>query len=62
MADQMLFRFTRNNLVNGLLVSIGLIAVIEAGALMLWTTTPKDMQLRAARRRFAVGWLDRAAR
>src|SRR5437762_9558057 len=26
-ADQLLFRFTRNNLVNGLLVSIGLIAV-----------------------------------
>jgi branched-chain amino acid transport system permease protein len=42
-ADQALFRFTRNNLVNGLLVSIGLIAIMEAGALMLWTTTPKDL-------------------
>ncbi len=42
-ADQALFRFTRNNLVNGLLVSIGLIAVMEAGALLIWTTTPKDM-------------------
>jgi branched-chain amino acid transport system permease protein len=43
LADQALFRFTRNNLVNGLLVSIGLIAVMEAGALLIWTTTPKDM-------------------
>jgi branched-chain amino acid transport system permease protein len=42
-ADQLLFRWTRNNLVNGLLVSIGLISVVEAGALLLWTTTPKDM-------------------
>ena len=29
-ADQALFRFTRNNLVNGLLVSIGLISVTES--------------------------------
>ena len=42
-ADRGLFRFTRNNLVNGLLVSIGLIAVMEAGALLIWTSTPKDM-------------------
>jgi branched-chain amino acid transport system permease protein len=42
-ADQVLFRFTRNNLVNGLLVSIGLIAMMEAGALLIWTSTPKDM-------------------
>lgn len=42
-ADQMLFRFTRDNLVNGLLVSIGLISIIEAGAFLLWTATPKDM-------------------
>jgi len=42
-ADRLLFRFTRNNLVNGLLVSIGLISIVEAGALLLWTTTPKDM-------------------
>src|SRR5262249_22611200 len=42
-ADQLLFRFTRNNLINGLLVSIGLISIIEAAALLLWTTTPKDM-------------------
>jgi branched-chain amino acid transport system permease protein len=32
-ADQLLFRFTRNNLINGLLVSIGLISIIEAAAL-----------------------------
>jgi branched-chain amino acid transport system permease protein len=42
-ADQALFRFTRNNLVNGLLVSIGLISVMESGALLLFTTTPKNM-------------------
>jgi len=42
-ADQALFRFTRNNLVNGLLVSIGLISVMESGALVLFTTTPKNM-------------------
>jgi len=44
LADQTLFRFTRNNLVNGLLVSIGLIAVMEGGALLLWTSTPKNME------------------
>lgn len=44
-ADQALFRFTRNNLVNGLLVSIGLISVVESGALMLFTTTPKNMDV-----------------
>ena len=38
--DQVLFRFTRNNLINGLIVSIGLIAVIQSGLLLLWTTTP----------------------
>ena len=43
-ADQALFRFTRNNLVNGLLVSIGLIAVMEGGALLIWTSTPKNME------------------
>jgi branched-chain amino acid transport system permease protein len=42
-ADRALFRFTRNNLVNGLLVSIGLIAIMESAALLIWTTTPKDM-------------------
>ena len=42
-ADQALFRFTRNNLVNGLLVSIGMIAVMEASALLIWTSTPKEM-------------------
>jgi branched-chain amino acid transport system permease protein len=42
-ADQVLFRFTRNNLINGLIVSIGLISVIQSGLLMLWTTTPKNM-------------------
>jgi branched-chain amino acid transport system permease protein len=42
-ADQTLFRFTRNNLINGLIVSIGLISVIQAALLLLWTTTPKNM-------------------
>ncbi len=42
-ADQGLFRFTRNNLVNGLLVSIGLISVIESITLYLYTATPKNM-------------------
>jgi branched-chain amino acid transport system permease protein len=42
-ADQLLFRFTRNNLINGLIVSIGLISVIQSALLMLWTTTPKNM-------------------
>src|SRR5947207_4435761 len=41
--DQTLFRFTRNNLINGLIVSIGLISVIVAIVLMLWTTTPQNM-------------------
>lgn len=43
-ADQTLFRFTRNNLVNGLLVSIGLISVMEGAALLIWTSTPKNME------------------
>lgn len=42
-ADQALFRFTRNNLVNGLLVSIGMIAVLEAAALLIFTSTPKEL-------------------
>ena len=42
-ADQVLFRFTRNNLINGLIVSIGLISVIVAIVLMIWTTTPQNM-------------------
>ncbi|MBV8851113.1 MAG: branched-chain amino acid ABC transporter permease [Methylobacteriaceae bacterium] len=42
-ADLGLFRFTRNNLVNGLLVSIGLISIIEASVLLTWTSTPKDL-------------------
>jgi branched-chain amino acid transport system permease protein len=41
--DQALFRFTRNNLINGLIVSIGLISVIVAVVLMIWTTTPQNM-------------------
>lgn len=43
-ADQLLFRFTRDNLVNGLLVSIGLISMFESAALLLWTATPKEME------------------
>ena len=42
-ADRLLFRFTRNNLVNGLLVSIGLIAILEGTVLLVFTSTPKDM-------------------
>ncbi len=42
-ADQVLFRFTRNNLINGLIVSIGLISVIVAVVLMIWTTTPQNL-------------------
>jgi branched-chain amino acid transport system permease protein len=45
LADQALFRFTRNNLVNGLLVSIGLISVIESATLYLYTATPKAMDV-----------------
>ena len=41
--DQVLFRFTRNNLINGLIVSIGLISVLVAVVLMTWTTTPQNM-------------------
>ena len=41
--DQALFRFTRNNLINGLIVSIGLISVVVAVVLMIWTTTPQSM-------------------
>ena len=42
-ADQTLFRWTRNNLINGLIVSIGLISVIQSVLLLVWTTTPKSM-------------------
>ena len=43
-ADRALFQFTRNDLVNGLLVSIGLISIVESGALLLYTATPKNME------------------
>lgn len=42
-SDLTLFRFTRGNLVNGLLVSIGLISIFEALILAAFTTTPKDL-------------------
>lgn len=42
-SDLTLFRFTRGNLTNGLLVSIGLIYVFEAMVLSAFTTTPKDL-------------------
>lgn len=42
-SDLALFRFTRNNLVNGLLVSIGMISIFEAVVLVAWTTTPKEL-------------------
>lgn len=41
--DKGLFVFTRNNLVNGLLVSIGLIFIIEGLILLQWTSTPKQI-------------------
>jgi branched-chain amino acid transport system permease protein len=43
LVDQSLFRFTRNNLINGLIVSIGLISAIESVLLLVWTTTRKNM-------------------
>ncbi|MCL4745030.1 MAG: branched-chain amino acid ABC transporter permease [Burkholderiaceae bacterium] len=43
-ADVLLFRHTRNNLINGLIVSIGLISVLVATVLLIWTTTPQNMQ------------------
>jgi len=43
LADAGLFRFTRNHLVNGLLVSIGLISIVEASVLLIWTATPKNL-------------------
>jgi branched-chain amino acid transport system permease protein len=43
LANKAFFRFTRNNLVNGLLVSIGLISILEAAALLAWTATPLEM-------------------
>jgi branched-chain amino acid transport system permease protein len=42
-SDLALFQFTRGNLVNGLLVSIGMISVFEALVLFAFTTTPKDL-------------------
>src|SRR3984893_2423599 len=42
-SDRALFQFTRNNLVNGLLVSIGLISVIESGVPLPYTATPKNI-------------------
>lgn len=43
LCDKGLFRFTRNNLVNGLLVSIGLISIFESAAILFYTATPKSM-------------------
>jgi branched-chain amino acid transport system permease protein len=43
LSNKAFFRFTRNNLVNGLLVSIGLISVFESAAMLLWTATPVEM-------------------
>jgi len=43
LANKAFFRFTRNNLVNGLLVSIGLISIFESASLLLWTATPLEM-------------------
>ncbi|KRQ89825.1 hypothetical protein CP49_36565 [Bradyrhizobium valentinum] len=43
LCDRALFQFTRGNLVNGLLVSIGMISVFEALVLAAFTTTPRDL-------------------
>ncbi|MES2399492.1 MAG: branched-chain amino acid ABC transporter permease [Pseudomonadota bacterium] len=40
-ADLLLFRLTRDHLVNGLLVSIGLVFIMEAAVQMIFTTTPQ---------------------
>ena len=42
-ADQTLFRFTRNNLINGLIVSVGLTLIIQAIVLSIWTATPQQL-------------------
>src|SRR5258708_22484804 len=42
-AHQLLFRFTRNHPVNGLLVSLRLISLVQARALLLWPTTPNGI-------------------
>jgi len=43
LANKAFFRFTRNNLVNGLLVSIGLISLFESASMLVWTATPLEM-------------------
>src|SRR5205085_9175746 len=43
LSNKAFFRFTRNNLVNGLLVSIGLISIFESVAMLAWTATPIEM-------------------
>lgn len=42
-ADQLFFRHTRNNLINGLLVSVGLTLVIQSIVLLLWSATPRQL-------------------
>src|SRR5215813_7898038 len=43
LCNKAFFRFTRGNLVNGLLVSIGLISVFESAVLWYWSATPIEM-------------------
>src|SRR5467141_641304 len=43
LSNKAFFRFTRNNLVNGLLVSVGLISIFESVAMLVWTATPLEM-------------------
>src|SRR5213594_672612 len=43
LSNKAFFRFTRNNLVNGLLVSIGLISLFESASMLVWTATPLEM-------------------
>src|SRR5215831_9472998 len=56
LSNKAFFRFTRNNLVNGLLVSIGLISIFESASMLLWTATPVEMHFV-----LPGAWLGRAA-
>ena len=54
--DRSLFTFTRNNLINGLIVPIGLISVVQSVLLLLWTATPKSMH-NVLPGVFDLGWI-----
>src|SRR6266704_117917 len=67
LSNKAFFRFTRNNLVNGLLVSIGLISLFESASMLVWTATPLEMHhvlpgsLRVGDLGLPRTWLGRAA-